>query len=156
MSKIAPFPHRYTVTLAEGFLTAPPRAPIAAGSPPQFGGTDTRWSPEELLVAATLECLWTTFEAYARHDSLDVVGWSGTGTAVLEKGTPIPTFSGIVLRVELRVAETDLERARALLESAEKRCIITNALKVPVKLEAMVEAARPVEPEGCCEQCTCS
>lgn len=132
---IAPFPHRYTVQLAGRQLLAPPRAPIAAGPPPQFGGSDTAWSPEELLVAAALECLWTTFEAYARRDALEVHDWTGTGTAVLEKGAPIPTFSSITLRVELAVAAADVERARRLVETAEGRCIIANALKVPISLD---------------------
>ncbi len=139
--KIAPFPHRYTVRLSDRQLVAPPRAPIAAGSPPQFGGADTVWSPEELLVAATLECLWTTFETYARRDALEVREWSGTGIAMLEKGSPVPTFSSIVLQVELVVAAADEARARRLLETAEQRCIISNALKVPVTLEAMIRHA---------------
>ncbi|MBL9013733.1 MAG: OsmC family protein [Myxococcales bacterium] len=137
---IAPFPHRYTVRLADRQLLAPPRAPIAAGPPPQFGGSDTAWSPEELLVAAALECLWTTFEAYARRDKLEVLDWVGTGTAVLEKGAPIPTFSSITLRVELAVAAGEEDRARRLVETAEGRCIISNALKVPVGLEVDVRA----------------
>jgi organic hydroperoxide reductase OsmC/OhrA len=143
MSKIAPFPHRYTVRLDDRQLLNPPRAPIAAGSPPQFGGTETVWSPEELLVAATLECLWTTFEAYARHDGLAVHEWSGIGTAVLERGTPVPTFSSIKLEVDVSVAITDEARARQLLETAEKRCIISNALKVPVLLEATIRVVDP-------------
>ena len=141
MSKVAPFPHRYTVRLADRRLLAPPRAPIAAGSPPQFGGTDTVWSPEELLVASALECLWSTFEAYARHDGLEVRDWSGTGTAVLEKGAPIPAFSSITLQVEVVVAASDELRARNLVETAEKRCIISNALKVPVVLQATIRTA---------------
>jgi organic hydroperoxide reductase OsmC/OhrA len=145
MTKIAPFPHRYSVQLVDGQLVAPPRAPIAAGAPPAFGGSERVWSPEELLVAATLECLWTTFEAYARHDGLPVHGWSGTGTGVLEKGTPIPTFSAITLHVELVCEPGDETRARDVLETAEKRCIISNALKIPVRLEAIVraESAQP-------------
>lgn len=138
MSKVAPFPHRYTVTLSDGLLAAPPRSPIAAGTPPQFGGTDRVWSPEELLVGSVLECLWTTFQAYASHDALDVRVWSGSGTATLEKGAPVPTFSAIALSVDLVVASADIERARRLLDAAEKRCIISNALKVPVTLEARV------------------
>lgn len=141
MSKIAPFPHRYTVQLVDRQLLAPPRAPIAAGSPPQFGGSDDVWSPEELLVAAALECLWTTFEAYARHDALTVQGWSGTGVAVLEKGSPVPKFTSITLRVELTVADSDAERARRLLHSAEERCIISRALNVPVTVEPVIRAA---------------
>ena len=140
MSKIAPFPHRYTVHLADRQLMAPPRAPIAAGAPPQFGGSDGVWSPEELLVAAALECLWTTFEAYARHDALSVQSWSGTGVGVLEKGSPVPRFASITLRVEMVVAESDVERARKLLQSAEQRCIISHALNVPVTLEPIVRS----------------
>jgi len=141
MAKVAPFPHRYEVALADGLLTAPPRAPIAAGPPPQFGGTDRVWSPEELLVASVLECLWTTFDAYARHDSLEVRGWSGRGVATLEKGAPVPTFSSVALEVELAVAPADEERARRLLATAEQRCIISNALKVPVTLAVSVRHA---------------
>jgi len=141
MSTIAPFPHRYTVTVDRGFLSAPPRTPIAIGPQLQFGGTDERWSPEELLVGAALECLWTTFEAYAHRDGLPVSGWLGTGVGVLDKGTPAPVFTSITLSVALSVAPGDEERARRLLATAEQRCIISNALKVPIIVDVTVRAA---------------
>jgi len=137
-AKIAPFPHRYTVRLENRQLVAPPRTPIAAGSPPQFGGSDQVWSPEELLVAATLGCLWTTFEAYAHRDGLAVERWTGTGVAVLDRGPGVPVFTSLTLHVELVVAAGEEARARRLLESAEHRCIIANALRVPVTLDATV------------------
>ena len=140
MAKPAPFPHHYTVTLADGLLVAPPRDPIALGPPPQFGGTERRWSPEELLVGSVLECLWTTFDAYARREALEFSGWSGTGVAVLDKGSPVPVFTSITLSVELVVAVADEERGRRLLATAEQHCIISNALKVPVTLQATVRA----------------
>jgi organic hydroperoxide reductase OsmC/OhrA len=138
MANIAPFPHRYTVHLEDGLLVAPPRAPIALGPPPQFGGTDRVWSPEELLVGAVLECLWTTFEAYARHDKLSIASWWGTGLAVLDKSASVPVFTSITLSVTLVVAAADEERARRLLGTAEKRCIVSNALVVPVAVEATI------------------
>ncbi len=141
---IAPFPHRYTVRLEDRVLLAPPRDPIAAGPPPQFGGSDRVWSPEELLVGAVLECLWTTFEAYARRDRLVVHGWSGTGVAVLDKGAGGPTFTSITLAVELVVAAADDERARRLVVTAEEHCIISRALKVPVTIEVATTAAARV------------
>jgi organic hydroperoxide reductase OsmC/OhrA len=148
MSKPAPFPHRYVVTLSDGRLIAPPRAPIAAGSPPQFGGTDRVWGPEELLVGAVLECLWTTFEAYARHDGLAVANFAGTGVAVLDKGRPVPVFTSITLSVELAVAAADEAQARTLLATAEQRCIVTNALKVPVTVEVTIRPVQAANPSG--------
>jgi organic hydroperoxide reductase OsmC/OhrA len=138
MTRPAPFPHRYEVSLLDRQLHAPPRRPIAAGPPPQFGGTDQVWSPEELLVAAVLECLWTTFEAYARRDALEVRDWSGTGVAILDKTAAGPAFTSITLSVSLSVGASDQERAHRLLATAEKHCIISNALRTPVTLEATV------------------
>jgi len=136
MAKPAPFPHHYTVTLDERRLTAPPRAPISVGAPPQFGGSDAVWSPEDLLVGAALECVWTTFEAYARHEQLEVTGWRGTGTGILDKGPTGPVFTSITLVVEMTVAAVDIERARRILDTAEKHCIVSNALRVAVTVQS--------------------
>lgn len=140
MGKPAAFPHRYTVTLADRLLSAPPRTPIDAGAPPQFGGSDKVWSPEELLVGAALECLWTTFEAYARRDELEVSGWRGSGVGVLDKGPTGPVFTSLTLSVDMTVAAADVERARRVLDTAEKHCIISNALRVAVTVEATVHS----------------
>ncbi len=141
MSAIAPFPHRYAVTLSDRQLAAPPRAPIAAGTPPQFGGEDRVWSPEELLVGAALLCLSTTFDAFARREGLVVRDWRGEATGVLDKGPTGPAFRGIDLRVTIDVAAGDEERCRRLVASAERHCIISHALSCPVRVEASVRAA---------------
>lgn len=140
MAVISPFPHRYAVSYDDGFLIADPRPRIPAGSPPEFGGTDVVWSPEGLLVGAVLLCLKTTFDAYARRDSLEVLGWRGVGVGVLEKSATGPAFTSVQLRVELKVRPGDEERARKLLDSAEHHCIISNAIKAPVQLEATVSS----------------
>lgn len=138
MSKPQPFPHQYTVSLENRLLAAPPRTPISVGAPPQFGGSDQVWSPEELLVGAALECLWTTFEAYARHDNFEFTKWHGSGVGVLAKGPTGPVFTSVNLSVEMEVAASDLARARRLLETAEKHCIISNALRVAVTVVATI------------------
>lgn len=138
MSKPLPFPHRYTVTVADGRLSAPPRTGIAVGAPPQFGGSDQVWGPEELLIGAVLSCLWTTFQAFARREALEVRGWSATVTAVLDRSPTGPIFTSIAQSVELAVATADEERARRTLAAAEKHCIIANTLRVPVTLEVLL------------------
>lgn len=137
-----PFPHHYTVRLEDRRLVSPTRTPIELGPPPQFGGSETVWSPEELLVGAVLECLWTTFEAFARHDKLVVTSWSGTGTAILDRGPRVPVFTSIELSVAIDVDTQDQELARSVLAKAEKHCIISNALNVPIVVRAQVGTAR--------------
>lgn len=135
---IAPFPHQYSVTIEGGSLAAGPRAPIAVGSPPQFGGSETVWSPEELLVGATVLCLQTTFEAYARKYQLPPVHWRAAGTGILDKAKGGPLFSRIEIRVDLDVPAGAADQARQLLETAEKNCIISRSLNAPVTLEIVI------------------
>lgn len=129
---IAPFPHHYTVSLSGDELAAPPRPPIPAGAPPQFGGSEQVWGPEELLAGAVLLCLQTTFVAFAKRASLRVVDWKGNVTATLEKGKPVPTFTSIVVDVAVTTEPGDEQRAADLMGSAQRHCIISHALAVPV------------------------
>jgi organic hydroperoxide reductase OsmC/OhrA len=132
MSVIAPFPHRYVVTLSDGQLEAPPRPAVRVGAPPQFGGSHEVWSPEELLVSAALLCLKTTFDHFARREALAYRGWRGSGTGVLDKTREGPAFSAIELNVELSVAAEDEERAERIFAAAERNCIISRSLRAPV------------------------
>ncbi|HEY5952636.1 MAG TPA: OsmC family protein [Kofleriaceae bacterium] len=137
----SPFPHRYIVSLAHDELFAPPRQPIRAGAPPQFGGSEQVWSPEELLVASAMLCLKTTFDAFARRENLAVLDWQAVGTGTLVKAAGGPTFSSIELDVALTTMPGDETRATDVLQQAERHCIIANALKVPVHVRSTATAA---------------
>jgi len=137
---IAPFPHTYSVTLAADELTEGSRAPIRAGAPPQFGGTEDVWSPEHLLVASALLCLKTTFDAYARREQLVIHAWRGTGAGVLVKGKEGPVFTAIELAVEIDTVPGAEARVEAVLATAEHHCIISRALNVPVHLKGTFTA----------------
>lgn len=131
---IAPFPHHYVVTLANGELAAPPRINIATGAPPQFGGSERVWSPEELLVGAALSCLQSTFIAYAKRAKLTVHAWSGAATGTLIKTPEGPRFSTIEIAVQLATDPGDEVLAEQTLQEAERACIVSRALVMPVHL----------------------
>lgn len=138
MSRPAPFPHHYEVALVDAQLVGAPRPPMPVGAPPQFGGVDTVWSPEDLLLGATLECLWTTFVAYARREQLQHQGWRGRARGVLDKGPTGPVFTSIVLEVDFSVPAADVARAHTTVTTAESNCIISRALNVPVTVVATI------------------
>lgn len=135
-----PFPHRYSVTLADDELAADARPLIHVGVPPQFGGTADVWSPEHLLVASALTCLKTTFDAYARREKIAVHEWRGVATGVLAKGAGGPVFTSIDLDIAIVTDAGDEARAQSVLSSAERNCIISRALNVPVHVTGRVIA----------------
>lgn len=136
---MSPFPHRYVVELSDGQLAASPRAPIDVGAPPQFGGSEYVWSPEELLAGAALTCLWTTFSAYARRAGVTNIGWSGTAIAVLDRGRP-PVMTSIALVIDLRVPADQVGAAAHALSDAERDCIVARSLIVPVTVRPTIRA----------------
>ena len=137
---IAPFPHHYIVTLANGELSAPPRVNIATGAPPQFGGSERVWSPEELLVGAALSCLQSTFIAYAKRAALTIHAWSGAATGTLVKTPEGPRFSGVEIAVQLATEAGDEILAEQTLREAERACIVSRALALPVHLSVTFAA----------------
>jgi organic hydroperoxide reductase OsmC/OhrA len=135
---IAPFPHVYRVRVENGRLTAAPRPLIPVGAPPQFGGSETVWSPEELLGGAAALCFTTTFEAIARGKRLDVLAFRCSAAVTLDRAPAGPAFTSIVLEIELSVPAGAEARAQQILESAKGHCFVANALNCPVELSTKV------------------
>jgi organic hydroperoxide reductase OsmC/OhrA len=139
----ATFPHHYEARLSwlgsgPAALQATPRDPIEGGAPPEFGGRDSWWSPEQLLLSALGLCMMTTFEALAWKARLSVLGYSSRATATLDRTPAGLAFTEIGLHVEVEVAPEDVERTPRLLASAKKHCLVANALAIPVTLETAV------------------
>ncbi len=155
----APFPHHYEVTLealaaGAATLAAPPRPAVVGGAPETFGGRDDWWSPEHLLLASLGLCLKTTFDALSARQQLAVSGYESRVHGVLDKTPAGLAFTSFTLDVRLRVAAADAERARRLLDDAKRFCIISNALRTPVDVQAGIEVTQahdlrenPLQPE---------
>jgi len=139
-------PHRYFAT-----STATPQAHIRLNShglheltseaPREFGGPGNLWSPETLLMAAIADCFVLTFRAAAAASQLDWAHMECTAQGTLDRVEGVVRFTDIHLRVALTLADvSDMERARRLVDKAEKGCLISNSLKCPRTLEVELDA----------------
>ena len=114
------------------------RPPIEGGAPSQFGGRDSWWSPEHLLLGSLSLCLMTTFEAFARKAGLPVFAYSCRAESTLDRTAAGLAFTSLALKVEVEVGPSDEDRVSGLLASAKKHCLVANALAVPVSLDVKV------------------
>lgn len=142
----APFPHHYEVTLqgqpdASGLLASAERPQILGGAPPEFDGRPEWWSPEHLLLASVTLCLMTTLQALAGRAKIPLARYGSRISGTLEKTSAGIVFTEIVATMEVAVAEEHRARLEPLIESAKKYCIVSNALKVPVTVNAEVTTA---------------
>jgi organic hydroperoxide reductase OsmC/OhrA len=145
-----PFPHHYTVS-ANGSgtgdveLNAGGLPTLRSASPIPFDGPGDRWSPETLLVAAVGDCLILTFRAVARASGFAWTSLDCEVTGTLDRIERTTRFVGFDVRARLHVPSgTDPDRARKVLEKAERSCLISNSLSGAIRLIPVIEVA--VEP----------
>ncbi len=143
-----PYPHRYPVHASarpQGnvMLTSSGLPDVATAPPVEFGGPGDQWSPETLLVGAAADCFILSFRAVATASKLAWNVLSCDVEGVLDRVEGVTRFTEMIVRAHLIVpVGTDEERARRLLEKADKACLIMNSLKLTPQLIAdiVVEA----------------
>jgi len=147
------FPHVYAVAATgtgEGRITvsADGLPALETAAPAEFDGPGDAWSPETLLVAAVTACFILTFRAVARAGRLDWTAIECSTEGVLERPSAVTQFSRFETRVTLTVPTgTDHAKAAALLERAEKSCLVANSLRGERKLEIrLVDGPLPAAP----------
>jgi organic hydroperoxide reductase OsmC/OhrA len=137
--------HTYRVmawwTSGQAGLTKSESAPNAVhfAAPPQFGGLEGRWTPEDLLLSAVASCFTTTFHAvsgYAKFAYTDLeVAVEGT----VDKTQTGYGFTRIVIRPRLMISDQQEEaRASDLLTKAKGLCLIARALAIAQEFEPHV------------------
>lgn len=136
-----PLPHHYDVRLTggpEGYaeLATPGVPDLRTHSPADYDGPGDAWSPEHLLLAAVQACLLFTLRAVAKLSKVEFTALEVNGTGTVDRQEGTTRFTEIVLRPRLTVpAGTDHERARRVLEKAEKACLVSASLSTPIRLE---------------------
>jgi peroxiredoxin-like protein len=142
-----PLPHRYAVEVSgapDGYAAVrSPGVPDLLSAPPaDFDGPGDAWSPEQLLLGAVAACFTFTLRAVARASGL---AWTRLDLGVegtVDRRDGVTRFTEIRVRPRLAIAAgTDAERARRILEKAERACLVSASLATPIRLEPEVVAA---------------
>jgi organic hydroperoxide reductase OsmC/OhrA len=116
-------------------IVAIPGKPDIAGSSDQaFLGDNTRYNPEELLLASLSSCHMLWYLHLCAEAGVIVVDYSDNATGVMAE---LPDGSGrfteVMLHPLVTVASTEMEAdARALHVKANSMCFIANSVNFPV------------------------
>jgi organic hydroperoxide reductase OsmC/OhrA len=138
----APFPHQYSASISRTFasrarMEAPPRPALHGAPSPELDGDVNAWSPEHMLLSSLGLCMLTTFEAFAARDGIEVITWNAKMNGTVEQTPEGRMFTSIVLELDIEIAG-NVDQFEATLEDAKRYCLVHNALRVPVVIEAAV------------------
>jgi peroxiredoxin-like protein len=118
-----------------GVVRSSGKPELHVSSPPEFKGDPGIWTPEDLFVAAVNVCTLMTFVATAQYKGLELLGYESTAEGVLENVEGKYRFTQINLRPQVTVkSQSDVERAREIVDSAHANCFITNSIAVAVRI----------------------
>ncbi len=121
---------------------------VAASSPAAYGGDDTRYNPEELLLMSLSECHMLTYLAIAAKKQMTIVRYEDRATGHLGVGefglAGKISMQQVTLHPRITVASaTNLDEARAIHTKAHANCFIANSVNFPLTIESeIIEAAR--------------
>jgi len=113
---------------------------IHFAAPPEFGGLEGRWTPEDLLLGAVASCYTTTLRALADYSKLEYSDLGVEIEGTVEKTDSGYAFTEIVFRPTLTISgEQDQTRALRLLQKAKSACLVSRALSVEQRFEPRVQ-----------------
>ncbi len=140
-----PYPHLYTASASgtqTGMVTVRSAgAPISleTAPPPEFDGPGGVWSPETLLCASIADCFVLTFRSVARAARFEWLALECHTEGTLERAAGTTQFTRCRTVARLTIPQgADPAAARALLERAERACLIANSLRAERVLEVDV------------------
>lgn len=113
---------------------------IHFAAPPQFGGLEGRWTPEDLLLCGIASCFVTTFRVLAEYSAWEYTDLQVEAAGTVDKAGSGYCFRQIILRPHLKIHE-ERERGRALqlLQKAQGLCLVSRAMSVTLAFEPVVE-----------------
>ena len=115
---------------------------IHFAAPPQFGGLEGRWTPEDLLLSAVASCFITTFRVLAEHSKWEYADLQVEASGIVSKADSGYSFRQLTLRPHLKVgAEAEISQGRQLLQKAQNLCLVSRAMSVIQIFEPVVELA---------------
>jgi peroxiredoxin-like protein len=108
-------------------------------APPQFGGLEGRWTPEDLLMTALASCFSTTLHAIADYSKFEYTDLQVEAEGTVSKTDAGYSFSEVTLRPTLTIPREDQRgRAVSLLRKAEALCLVSRALATTPKVETRI------------------
>lgn len=110
---------------------------IEVATPPEYHkGMEGYWSPEHLLIASINSCLMSTFLTIAENSKLHFLSYESKSICTVELIKEKYILTEIVLKPKVVIPYSQKpERAKHILEMSKNVCLISNAIKTPIRLD---------------------
>ncbi len=109
---------------------------IESSSDTAFMGDASKYNPEELLLSALSSCHMLWFLHLCSDHGIIVVDYTDEATGIMIESNSGGHFTEVILHPVVKITDkTNIEKANAFHDEANKKCFIANSCNFPVKHE---------------------
>ena len=113
---------------------------LEVATPPEFGGPEGVWTPEDLLTSAVESCIMASALFFIDRGGIALKSYRSKAVGHMEKGPTGLVFSRIAVEVSLGLEDpAQADAAQKAVMQAEKSCPLSNTLNCPVELSIKVD-----------------
>ena len=114
---------------------------IEISTPPEFGGPEGYWTPEDLLTSSVAACLMTSTLFFAEKEGIHMTSYKSRAVGTMKKTPTGLAMTGVVVHIDITLNDLEQEATmRKAVALAEQTCPISRSLSCPVSLELSVSA----------------
>jgi len=119
-----------------------PKPIILGSSDPLFRGDETRWNPDEMLIASLSACHQLWYLHLCAEAGIVVTAYVDHAVGELDEDSDgSGRFRRVVLRPEVTLAAgADAAKAIVLHQEAHARCFVANSVNFPVEHEPKIRS----------------
>lgn len=124
----------------KGVFEVEGKPPLEVACPPEFGGHEGFWSPEDLFVASLELCIMTTFLDLIGKMRKEIVYYKSNAKGIARMDGKHFRFTNLYVKASIGVKnETDLERARRAMSLSKDTCLVTGSTTAEVDVDWDIE-----------------
>ena len=114
---------------------------VEVATPPEFGGPENIWTPEDLLTGSVATCIMTSTLFFTNRAGIEMHSYKSRAEGVLEKTRTGLAMTAITVEVSVVLKDAAQEdELRKAVDMAEKSCPLSKSLNCPVELKLNVSA----------------
>lgn len=119
-------------------LSAEGKSNITVTPPPEFKGSATEWSPEDLFSASISTCFLLTFKVLASFKRLTWEELEVKAVAHLEKTSTGFKFTRVDIKPKIKLTrDANVDLYIKLFEKAKNTCLVTQSMNCEFHVEPM-------------------
>jgi organic hydroperoxide reductase OsmC/OhrA len=144
LMNLKPREYKYETNLVwtgehKGDIASPDKPSLPVACPPEWGGHDGIWTPEDLFVGAVELCTMTTYLWLLDKHKLTIKSYKSkaVGTAKMVNNSFV--FSDILVEPTVVIEDPSLKnKYKELFDEARKWCIVTKSVTSEVEIRPTI------------------